>query len=119
MGKNKALVSSPHFHVFSCASCVDLTQLLSQPNASWRTLQHFNTSFILVSSDLVTPVSASRPVPSTPELSTKKANSHYNTYLLFHAYCILQMSGFVPLNAGYTVSVRRTMLNVLVLLTLA
>ena len=29
------------------------------------------------------------------------------------------MSGFVPLNAGYTVSVRRTKLNVLVLLTLA
>ena len=27
--------------------------------------------------------------------------------------------GFVPLNAGYTVSVRRTRLNVLVLLTLA
>ena len=24
--------SSPHFHVFSCASCVDLTRLLSQPN---------------------------------------------------------------------------------------
>ena len=31
--------SSPHFHVFSYASCVDLTQLLSQPNASWRTLR--------------------------------------------------------------------------------
>ena len=30
MGKNKALRSSPHFHVFSYASCVDLTQLLSQ-----------------------------------------------------------------------------------------
>ena len=29
------------------------------------------------------------------------------------------MSGFVPLNAGYTVSVRRTRLNALVLLTLA
>ena len=29
--------SSPHFHVFSYASCVDLTQLLSQPNSSWRT----------------------------------------------------------------------------------
>ena len=29
------------------------------------------------------------------------------------------MSGVVPLNAGYTVSVRRTRLNVLVLLTLA
>ena len=29
------------------------------------------------------------------------------------------MSSFVPLNAGYTVSVRRTRLNVLVLLTLA
>ena len=29
------------------------------------------------------------------------------------------MSGFVPLNAGYTVSVRRVRLNVLVLLTLA
>ena len=29
------------------------------------------------------------------------------------------MSRFVPLNAGYTVSVRRTRLNVLVLLTLA
>ena len=29
------------------------------------------------------------------------------------------MSGFVPLNPGYTVSVGRTMLNVLVLLTLA
>ena len=31
--------SSPHFHVFSYASCVDFTQLLSQPNASWRTLR--------------------------------------------------------------------------------
>ena len=31
--------SSPYFHVFSYASCVDLTQLLSQPNASWRTLR--------------------------------------------------------------------------------
>ena len=31
MGKNKAVRSSPHFHVFSYASCVDLTQLLSQP----------------------------------------------------------------------------------------
>ena len=31
--------SSPHFHVFSYASCVDLTQLLSQRNASWRTLR--------------------------------------------------------------------------------
>ena len=30
-----------------------------------------------------------------------------------------QMSGFVPLNVGCTVSVRRTRLNVLVLLTLA
>ena len=29
----------PHFHVFSYASCVDLTQLLSQPNASWCTLR--------------------------------------------------------------------------------
>ena len=29
------------------------------------------------------------------------------------------MSVFVPLNAGYTVSARRTSLNVLVLLTLA
>ena len=29
------------------------------------------------------------------------------------------MSGFVPLNAGYIVSVRRTRLNVLVLLILA
>ena len=27
MGKNKALFSSPHFHVFSYASCIDLTQL--------------------------------------------------------------------------------------------
>ena len=32
---------TPHFHVFSYASCVDLTQLLSQPNASWRTLLPF------------------------------------------------------------------------------
>ena len=30
-----------------------------------------------------------------------------------------QLSDFAPLNAGYTVSVRRTRLNVLVLLTLA
>ena len=30
---------SPRFHVFSYASCVDLTQLLSQPNASWRVLR--------------------------------------------------------------------------------
>ena len=37
MGKIKLYRSSPHFHVFSYASCVDLTQLLSQPNASWRT----------------------------------------------------------------------------------
>ena len=29
------------------------------------------------------------------------------------------MSGFVPLDAGYTVSVRRTRLSVLVILTLA
>ena len=35
----KQSLSSPHFHVFSYASCVDLTQLLSQPNASWRTLR--------------------------------------------------------------------------------
>ena len=35
----KSSFSSPHFHVFSYASCVDLTQLLSQPNASWRTLR--------------------------------------------------------------------------------
>ena len=28
--------SSPHFHVFPYASCVDLSRLLSQPNASWR-----------------------------------------------------------------------------------
>ena len=39
MGKNKAFRSSPHFHVFPYASCVDFTQLLSQPNASWRTLR--------------------------------------------------------------------------------
>ena len=38
-GKIKLFRSSPHFHVFSYASCVDLTQLLSQPNASWRTLR--------------------------------------------------------------------------------
>ena len=31
--------SSPHFHVFSYASCIDLTQLLSQPSATWRTLR--------------------------------------------------------------------------------
>ena len=36
----KLSFSSPHFHVFSYASCVDLTQLLSQPNASWRTLMY-------------------------------------------------------------------------------
>ena len=36
-----------------------------------------------------------------------------------HTDRIQKMSGFVPLNAGYTVSVRRTRLNVLVLLTLA
>ena len=35
----KQSFSSPHFHVFSYASCVDLTKLLSQPNASWRTLR--------------------------------------------------------------------------------
>ena len=29
------------------------------------------------------------------------------------------MSGFVPLNAGYTVSVRRTRLNLLILLILS
>ena len=35
MGKRTKLsLSSPHFHVFSYASCVDLTQLLSQPSAS-------------------------------------------------------------------------------------
>ena len=39
-------------------------------------------------------------------------------HLLFHAYRLPQMSGFVPLNADYTVSERRTRLNVLVLLTL-
>ena len=37
-GEKKSF-SSPHFRVFSYASCVDLTQLLSQPNASWRTLR--------------------------------------------------------------------------------
>ena len=37
-GEKKSF-SSPHFHVFSYASCVDLTRLLSQPNASWRTLR--------------------------------------------------------------------------------
>ena len=35
----KFRISSPHFHVFSYASCVYLTQFLSQPNASWRTLR--------------------------------------------------------------------------------
>ena len=35
-GWEKYSFSSPHFHVFSYASCVDLTHLLSQPNASWR-----------------------------------------------------------------------------------
>ena len=35
-------MSSPHFHVFSYASCVDLTQLLLQPNASWRTQRSKN-----------------------------------------------------------------------------
>ena len=35
----KRSFSSPHFHVFSYASCVDLTQWLLQPNASWRTLR--------------------------------------------------------------------------------
>ena len=35
----KKSFSSPHFNVFSYASCVDLTQLLSQPIASWRTLR--------------------------------------------------------------------------------
>ena len=32
-GEKKSF-SSPQFHVFSYASCVDLTQLISQPNAS-------------------------------------------------------------------------------------
>ena len=38
MGKNKALAHHTSTY-FSYASCVDLTQLLSQPNASWRTLR--------------------------------------------------------------------------------
>ena len=33
-GEKYSFRSSPHVHVFSYASCVDLTQLLSQPNAS-------------------------------------------------------------------------------------
>ena len=40
----KQSFGSPHFHVFSYAWCVDLTQLLSQPNASWRTLSAMNSS---------------------------------------------------------------------------
>ena len=39
-GKIKLFVAhhtSAYFHTY--ASCVDLTQLLSQPNASWRTLR--------------------------------------------------------------------------------
>ena len=40
MGKKQLyLAHHTYFHVFSYASCVDLTQLLSQPNASWRTLR--------------------------------------------------------------------------------
>ena len=39
--------------------------------------------------------------------------------MLFYAFEIPQMSGFAPLDAGYTVSVRRTRLDVLVFLTLA
>ena len=35
----KKRTSSPHFYVFSYASCVFLIQFLSQPNASWRTLR--------------------------------------------------------------------------------
>ena len=38
---------------------------------------------------------------------------------MFYAYRIPQMSGFVPLNAGYTVSVRRIRFDAIVLLTLA
>ena len=38
-GKIKRSLSPPHSYVFSYASCVDLTQLLSQPNASWRVLR--------------------------------------------------------------------------------
>ena len=38
MGEKKCF-GSPHFHFFSYVSCVDLTQFLSQPNASWRTLR--------------------------------------------------------------------------------
>ena len=37
MGEKKSF-SSPHFHLFSYASCVDSTQSLSQPNASWRNI---------------------------------------------------------------------------------
>ena len=44
----------------------------------------------------------------------------YNTYIVLRKlYRIPRISGFVPLNAGYTVSVRRTRLDVLILLTLA
>ena len=35
----KSSLSSPNFHVLPYASCVDLTQLLAQPNASWRPLR--------------------------------------------------------------------------------
>ena len=38
-GWGKTSLSSPHFHVFSYASCVNLAQLLSQPSASWRVLR--------------------------------------------------------------------------------
>ena len=39
MGKNIAQVHHTSTHVFSFVSCVDLNQLLSQPNASWCVLR--------------------------------------------------------------------------------
>ena len=39
MGKNIAQVHHTSTYVFSFVSCVDLNQLLSQPNASWCVLR--------------------------------------------------------------------------------
>ena len=53
--------SSPHFHVFLYASWVDLTQLLPQPNASWRCLRTYLGSLL---SYYASPLPASRFPPS-------------------------------------------------------
>ena len=65
---------------------------------------------------VIFPILRTNPVdPSSPP---QKLTHTINSYFTHTEFSQL-LSGFVSLNAGYTVSVRRTRLNVLVLLTLA